>query len=170
LRLRLASEGNLPPYVICHDRTLVELAQKRPASEAQLGDILGLGTRKIARYGAALLEVIGKFKRHPMLENRLSSTVNQTLALHLEGLDSEAIAARRGIEVSTVLGHFAEAIEAGLVEARAVIGLEEAEIDEILAAFERCGTVDSGKLGPAHAALDGQYSYGMLKCLLAEVG
>ena len=105
-----------------------------------------------------------------MLENRLSPTVNQTLALHLEGLDAEAIATRRGIEVSTVLGHFAEAIEAGLVEARAVIGLEEAEIDEILAAFERCGTVDSGKLGSAHAALDGQYSYGVLKCLLAEVG
>jgi ATP-dependent DNA helicase RecQ len=169
LRLRLASEGNLPPYVICHDRTLVELAQKRPASEAQLGDILGLGTRKIARYGAALLQVISQFKRHPMLENRLSPTVNQTLALHLESLDAETIAARRGIEVSTVLGHFAEAIEAGLVEARAVVGLEEAEIDEILAAFERCGTVDSGKLGPAHAALDGQYSYGVLKCLLAEM-
>ncbi len=170
LRLRLAAEGNLPPYVICHDKTLVELAQKRPATQAQLGDIIGLGTRKIARYGAALLEVIGQFKRHPTLENRLSPTVNQTLALHLEGLDAEAIGARRGIEVSTVLGHFAEAIEAGLVEARAVVGLEEAEIDEILAAFERCGTVDSGKLGPAHSALDGQYSYGVLKCLLADVG
>jgi ATP-dependent DNA helicase RecQ len=170
LRLRLAAEANLPPYVICHDRTLVELAQKRPASEAALGDIIGLGVRKIARYGAALLEVIGRFKRHPMLENRLTATVNQTLALHLEGLDAESIAQRRSIEVSTVLGHFAEAIEAGLVEARAVIGLDEAEIDEILGVFERCGTIDSGKLGPAHAALGGQYSYGVLKCLLAEVG
>jgi ATP-dependent DNA helicase RecQ len=169
LRMRLATESNLPPYVICHDRTLVELAQKRPASEAQLGDIIGLGARKIARYGAAFLEVIARFKRHPMLENRLSATVNQTLALHLDGLDAEAIAARRGIEVATVHGHFAEAIEAGLVEARDVIGLEEAEIDEILSAFERCGSVDSGKLGPAHAALDGQYSYGVLKCLMAEI-
>ncbi|MGD9801864.1 MAG: DNA helicase RecQ [Hyphomicrobiaceae bacterium] len=169
LRMRLATESNLPPYVICHDRTLVELAQKRPGSEAALGDIIGLGTRKIARYGAALLEVIGRFKRHPMLENRLSATVNQTLSLHIEGFDAEAIAERRGIEISTVHGHFAEAIEAGLVEARDVVGLEEAEIDEILEAFERCGTIDSGKLGPAHAALDGQYSYGVLKCLLAEI-
>jgi len=169
LRMRLASEGNLPPYVICHDRTLVELAQKRPGSEAALGDIIGLGARKIARYGDALLEVIGRFKRHPMLENRLSATVNQTLALHIEKLDAEAIAERRGIEVSTVHGHFAEAIEAGLVEARDVVGLDEAEIDEILEAFERCGTIDSGKLGPAHAALDGRFSYGVLKCLLAEI-
>ena len=169
LRLRLAAEGNLPPYVICHDRTLLELAQKRPSSEAALGDIIGMGARKVARYGVALLEVIGRFKRHPMLDNRLSATVNQTLALHLDGLDAEAIAQSRSVEVSTVQGHFAEAIEAGLLEARAVIGLEEDEIEEILAVFERLGTVDSGKLGPAHAALDGQYNYGVLKCLLAEV-
>jgi ATP-dependent DNA helicase RecQ len=35
--------------------------------------------------------------------------------------------------------------------------------------FERLGTVDSGKLGPAHAALDGRFNYGVLKCLLAEL-
>jgi ATP-dependent DNA helicase RecQ len=71
--------------------------------------------------------------------------------------------------VSTVFGHFAEAIEAGLLEARAVLGRDEGEIDEILDVFERLGTVDSGKLGPAHAALDGRYDYGTLKCLLAEL-
>ena len=169
LRLRLASEANLPPYVICHDRTLAELAAKRPQSEAELGDIIGLGARKIARYGAAFLETIGQFRKHPMLANRLSGTINQTLALHLEGLDAAAIATRRGIDVSTVLGHFAKASEAGLVEARDVIGLDEADVDEILAVFERLGTVDSGRLGPAHAALDGQYDYGVLKCLLAEI-
>ncbi|MGE0698036.1 MAG: DNA helicase RecQ [Hyphomicrobiaceae bacterium] len=169
LRLQLATDANVPPYVICHDRTLAELAEKRPASEAALAGITGLGERKIARYGAALLEVCGRFKRHPMLQNRLSATVNQTLALHLDGLDAPAIAQKRGIEVSTVFGHFAEAIEAGLVEARTVIGLDEAEIDEILAVFERLGTVDSGRLGPAHAALDASYDYGVLKCLLAEI-
>ena len=104
-----------------------------------------------------------------MLQNRLSATVNQTLALHLEGRDCDAIAKERGFEVSTVLGHFAEAIEAGLVEARAVLKLDEAEVDEILAVFERLGTVDSGKLGPAHSALDGRFDYGTLKCLLAEI-
>jgi ATP-dependent DNA helicase RecQ len=169
LRSRLAAEANLPPYVICHDRTLVELAARRPESEAALGDIIGLGARKIARYGAHFLEVIGGFKRHPMLENRLSATVNQTLALHIEGLTPEAIAERRRIELSTVMGHFAEAIEAGLVEAREVVGLDEAEVDEVLAAFERLGTADTGKLGPVHAALDGRVDYGTLKCLLAEI-
>ncbi|MDX2156246.1 MAG: DNA helicase RecQ [Hyphomicrobiaceae bacterium] len=169
LRLKLATEANLPPYVICHDRTLVELAAKRPASEAELGDVTGLGERKIARYGAHFLEVIARFKRHPLLVNRLSATINETLALHIEGLDADKIAERRSIERSTVMGHFAEAIEAGLLEARQVIALDEAEIEEVLEVFERLGTVDSGKLGPAHAALEGRVDYGTLKCLLAEI-
>ena len=170
LRLKLASAAKLPPYVVAQDRTLIELAEKRPQSEAALHDITGLGDSKIKRYGKAFLEVIGQYKAHPLLNNRLSSTVNQTLAAHIRGLDAEKISAERGIEVSTVYGHFAEAIEAGLIEARQVLPLDDAEMDEILAAFERCHTLDSGKLGPAHAALEGRYDYGVLKCLLAELG
>jgi ATP-dependent DNA helicase RecQ len=169
LRLELAAKAKLPPYVICHDRTLIELAEKRPATPEALGDITGLGARKIARYGAALLATIAQFKPHKLLDNRLSATVNHTLSLHLAGKAADAIAAERRIEPATVYGHFAEAIEAGLIEAREVLPLDEAEIDEILAAFERVGTVESGKLGGAYAALGGRYDYGTLKCLLAEL-
>jgi ATP-dependent DNA helicase RecQ len=169
LRLKLAKDAKLPPYVICHDKTLIELATRRPASEEALHDVTGLGDSKIRRYGAAILQTIAGFKPHPMLENRLSATVNGTLRLHLAGLDAEKIAAERGIETGTVYGHFAEAIEAGLIEARAVLPLDEAEIEEILGAFEDTNTVETGKLGAAHAKLDGRYDYGVLKCLLAEL-
>ncbi len=169
LRLKLATAAGLPPYVVAQDRTLVELAEKRPANEEQLHDITGLGASKIARYGKAFLETIGHYKPNPLLSNKLSATVNQTLAAHLRGLNAEAIAAERRLDVSTIYGHFAEAIEAGLLEARQVLSLDEAEIDEIMDAFERCHTIDSGKLGPAHAALDGRYDYGILKCMLAEL-
>ena len=170
LRLKLAHEAKLPPYVICHDTTLIELSAKRPSTEEQLHGIAGLGASKIKRYGAALLATIASFKANPLLENRLSATVNQTLALHLQGMDVDKIAVERGLTLETIYGHFAEAIETGSLEARAVLGLDDAEIDEILAAFEKCGTLDSLKLGPAHAALDGRHDYGVLKCLLAELG
>ncbi len=169
LRLKLAGAARLPPYVVAQDRTLLELADKRPQSEAALHDITGLGASKIARYGKAFLEVISVFKKNPLLANKLSATVNQTLAAHLRGLDAEQIAVERRIEEETVYGHFAEAIEAGLIEARQILTLDNSEIDEIQAAFERCHTVDTGKLGPAHAALEGRYDYGVLKCLLAEL-
>ena len=169
LRQELAAEAKVPPYVICHDKTLVDLAAKRPSSLADLKGISGLGDVKIKRFGDRLLECIRRFKKHPLLANSLSSTVNQTLSLHLKGLDAEAIAAERKLEIGTIRGHFAEAIEAGLVEARDVVGLDETEIEEILAAFETCQTLDTGKLGPAHAALDGRFDFGTLKCLLAEL-
>lgn len=168
LRLKLAAAAKLPPYVVAQDRTLTELAEKRPQSEAALHDILGLGASKIARYGAAFLQTISEFKKHPVLNNRLSASVNATLALHLRGLDGEAIAAERGLEVSTIYGHLAEAIDAGLISAADAIRLDPAERDEIEAAFERCETRDTGKLGPAFTALDGRYDYGILKCLLAD--
>ncbi|MGE0024835.1 MAG: DNA helicase RecQ [Hyphomicrobium sp.] len=169
LRLKLATEAKLPPYVICHDKTLAELASRRPADEEGLHGITGLGASKIKRYGTAFLEAIARFAPQPALDNRLSSTVNQTLALHLAGRAPEAIAAERSLDVSTVYTHFAEAIEAGIVASGDVIDLDPADVDEILAVFERLGTLDSGKLGPAHAALDGRFDYGILKCILAEL-
>ncbi|MFN0218878.1 MAG: DNA helicase RecQ [Hyphomicrobium sp.] len=168
LRLKLSAAAKLPPYVVAQDRTLIELAEKRPQTNAALHDITGLGASKIARYGAAFLSVIASFKAHPLLTNRLSATVNQTLAAHLRGLDAEAIARDRGIEIGTVYGHFAEAIEAGLLSTRDVLMLDAAEIDEIEAVFERLQTRDTGKLGPAFAALEGRYDYGVLKCLITE--
>ncbi len=168
LRQKLAASARLPPYVVAQDRTLIELAEKRPTTENALHDILGLGASKIARYGLAFLDVISQFKKHPALNNRLSATVNVTLAAHLRGLDAEAIAVDRGLEVSTVYGHLAEAIEAGLITAEDALKLDPAERDEIEAAFERCETRDTGKLGPAFAALEGRYDYGVLKCQLAD--
>ena len=169
LRLRLAAEAKLPPYVIFHDKTLAELAAKKPASDDDLHGVLGLGDSKIKRYGAAILKVIVGFKPHPLLSNRLSPTVNQTLALHLQGLEADAIAGERQLDVGTIWSHFAEAIEAGLIEARTVLTVDDDDLDEIHAVFERLGTLDSGKLGPAHAALDGRFDYGVLKCVLAEL-
>ncbi|HET6390494.1 DNA helicase RecQ [Hyphomicrobium sp.] len=168
MRQQLAASAKLPPYVVAQDKTLIELAEKRPTTEDALHDISGLGASKIARYGAAFLQVISQFKKHPALNNRLSATVNATLAAHLRGLDAEAIAAERKIEVSTVYGHLAEAIEAGLITAADALKLDPAEIDEIEEAFERCHTRETGKLGPAFSALGGQYDYGILKCHLAD--
>jgi ATP-dependent DNA helicase RecQ len=57
-RLELAKAQNVPPYVIFHDRTLAEMAARRPRSIAELAAIPGAGEVKLARYGEAFLEVI----------------------------------------------------------------------------------------------------------------
>jgi ATP-dependent DNA helicase RecQ len=61
LRRELAQEAGLPPYVIFHDATLREMATTRPASLAALGEVSGVGSRKLEAYGDAFLNVIRQF-------------------------------------------------------------------------------------------------------------
>ena len=60
-RGRAAKAQGVPPYVIFHDRTLVEIAGARPGSRAALERISGVGEGKLARYGEAVLEVVRGF-------------------------------------------------------------------------------------------------------------
>lgn len=57
-RQSAAREHNVPAYVIFHDATLAQVAQLRPATLAELGDISGIGARKLEAYGAAMLAVV----------------------------------------------------------------------------------------------------------------
>ena len=57
-RAGVAKEHGVPAYVVFHDATLAELARTRPQSEAALGEISGVGVRKLERYGAALLALL----------------------------------------------------------------------------------------------------------------
>ena len=57
-RKEIADELDLPPYVIFHDATLMQLAEHRPTTEAAMLGINGIGAVKLERYGKAFLEVI----------------------------------------------------------------------------------------------------------------
>jgi ATP-dependent DNA helicase RecQ len=59
-RREIARTQNVPPYVIFHDKTLIELAAARPASRAQMAGVPGVGETKLDRYGPAFLAVIAE--------------------------------------------------------------------------------------------------------------
>ena len=63
VRLRLARERGVPPYVIFHDTTLRDMAQRKPRTIADLHGIYGIGARKAADFGDAFLDAIRTFKR-----------------------------------------------------------------------------------------------------------
>ena len=54
----LAGEQGVPPYVIFHDASLVEMAERRPRSLDEFGAIPGVGATKLERYGDTFIEVI----------------------------------------------------------------------------------------------------------------
>lgn len=57
-RMELAREQGVPPYVIFHDSTLLEMLEQRPASLPALSQISGVGQAKLTRYGDAFLQVL----------------------------------------------------------------------------------------------------------------
>jgi ATP-dependent DNA helicase RecQ len=58
MRARLAKEQNVPAYVIFHDSTLRNIAERRPDSMGELAQVGGIGGAKLERYGAEVLEVV----------------------------------------------------------------------------------------------------------------
>lgn len=58
LRLQIAKDEHLPPYIIFSDKTLHELATYKPKTVAAFGTIYGVGENKKNKYGAAFIEVI----------------------------------------------------------------------------------------------------------------
>lgn len=60
-RRELALDAGVPPYVIFHDSTLREMAQSKPGSLTALGQITGVGARKLEAYGDAFLSVLRHF-------------------------------------------------------------------------------------------------------------
>ena len=66
MRGAIAAAQKQPAYVIFPDRTLIEMAQTRPAAFDDLAGIHGIGAVKLQKYGAAFLAVI---RDHPVVES-----------------------------------------------------------------------------------------------------
>jgi ATP-dependent DNA helicase RecQ len=60
-RAGVAKEHNLPAYVIFHDATLRAIAQRRPTDVTDLDGISGIGQKKRAAYGDAVIQVVSAF-------------------------------------------------------------------------------------------------------------
>ena len=57
-RAEVAREHNLPAYVVFHDATLAEMARVRPQSLDALGQISGVGAKKLEAYGRDILRAL----------------------------------------------------------------------------------------------------------------
>ena len=52
----------MPAYIVFSDKVLVEIAGRRPSSEAELLDVPGVGPAKLAKYGDAFLSAVRGFE------------------------------------------------------------------------------------------------------------
>ncbi|MBC7944145.1 MAG: DNA helicase RecQ [Burkholderiales bacterium] len=59
-RTRLAKQQGVPPYVIFHDATLLEMLASKPHDLQEFAAISGVGARKLEQYGATFLAVLSE--------------------------------------------------------------------------------------------------------------
>jgi len=63
LRLEISRNLGVPPFVVFHDKTLVEMADHRPKNREEFLEISGVGEQKARQYGDTFLKAINESKK-----------------------------------------------------------------------------------------------------------
>ncbi len=117
-RKELADKAGLPPYVIFHDRTLMEMAVYFPQSKESMFTIHGVGVMKYTRYGYDFLEIIKLYcKAHHIKEikirpDHLSQKTKIKKRRYIEvgeaythGETIESLRKKYGVTIQTIVKH-----------------------------------------------------------------
>lgn len=141
-RRALAEAAGVPAYVVFADRTLIEMAETRPATLDAMMGITGVGAKKLESYGAAFLQVITGATTpamHPARRRLAGRDAGQIF----DRLADAQLALARGEDGTgkyltcshTTLRQIAEARPATLGELDRISGLGPQKIDRFGAAF-----------------------------------
>lgn len=63
LRLEIAREEKMPPYIVFSDRTLIDMSAKTPADRKEMLAVTGVGEAKYAKYGERFIEAIKEYSK-----------------------------------------------------------------------------------------------------------
>jgi ATP-dependent DNA helicase RecQ len=116
LRKQIADSLGVPPYLVFNDRTLSEMAEKKPISNQQLLDVSGVGEEKLRRYGKVFLDEIAAHLTKNATKGAVlgkGKTYDATLLLFNDGKNVEEIAEARQMSPTTILGHLIKLKELG---------------------------------------------------------
>ena len=79
LRLVIAKEEGMPPYIIFSDKTLIDMCAKHPENEEEMLGVLGVGENKLHKYGQRFLDEIAAFlKENPKAVVSMSEEGNMS--------------------------------------------------------------------------------------------
>jgi ATP-dependent DNA helicase RecQ len=96
-RRALAEAAGVPAYVVFTDRTLIEMAERRPDSLDAMRGMTGVGEARLARYGAAFLEVITG-ERPPPVHPARRRLAGRTEGALFDRLQEAQVALARGAD------------------------------------------------------------------------
>jgi len=172
LRRQLADAADVPAYVVFSDRTLTELATYLPHSMTSLGAIHGIGERKAAQYGAAVLETIRAYCAEHGLAERPRPTGGAAAAdrpkrrweevgeLFAAGHSIAEIAALFAVKPGTVIAHLGAWQAAGQpLDARRVREISTLSAEDQARVLATMAELGPERLSPIFEALGGTIPY-----------
>jgi ATP-dependent DNA helicase RecQ len=183
VRRDIATQENVPAYIIVSDATLQEMATYLPQSLDELRLISGFGDVKLARYGRELLVPVKEYcvekglgskikqkspKRERKAKTERSSgprtgrdTKAETFGLYRSGKTVAEIAKERGLATTTIETHLSHYVQSGELDIAELV--PEEKIPVIADAVESYG---AEKLTPLKEVLGDDYSYGEIKAVI----
>ena len=183
LRLELARNDNVPPYVVFSDATLVEMASYLPMDKADMLKISGVGDLKMEKYGYEFLREVRDHCNANGIESRMDlkttprkqrsrakknpageDTFSVTLKMFRAGRSIDEIAAERDLARTTIETHIARFITSGEIDLTDVVPSHK--IETIRSAIIELNA-DSA-IGPVKQFLGDEYSYGEIRAVAAD--
>ena len=180
LRRQLATEENVPAYIVLSDATLMELATYLPHSKEEFSKISGFGQIKLEKYGKQFWTVVTTYCKEHQLKSRIhlkapkrirrerperdTDTKQQSFDLFKQGNPLEKIAELRGLSMITIEGHLAFYVQQGKLSIDQLI--DTSKIPAISEAIEKKG---KGALTPIKESLGDGYSFGEIKLVIAHL-
>ena len=156
-RKRLADEEGVPPYVVFHDATLMDMLAIRPRNRMEMAAVSGVGDRKLERYGDAFLAILNDRDDTAGVAEPAGPDGNEILALAQANMNPADIARQQNLNEQTVYRELSQLIVNGQLTLEQALGLSDVEI----------GIIQDALLSQPNLAED-TFSYRQLREYLAD--
>ena len=170
-RKKLATEHEVPPFVVFHDATLMEMLRYQPVNEEQMLKISGVGEQKLQRFGAAFIGVI--IEHLGAGDDELQSAQQQQKVLQLctAGFGVYAMAEQLQLSEFQIYKLLAELIEAAAVSLHKVVPLDAPQLQCIEEALLSGGDLEHEPFDyhQVKEALGQEINSGVLRCVRAHI-
>ena len=164
-RRSIADDQDVPPYIIFNDATLMAMVEEKPTNLAQMALVSGVGVRKLELYGEQFLSVILDY----VGDHKTPDTINESVELFKLGFSVQQVAIKRELKEDTIYNHLAHGLEQGQLRLSDVLDISESEIKIIQDVILGLPDEQQNALKPVYELLEGQYSYGVLRCVRAAL-
>ncbi len=180
LRLTIAQQENVPPYIIFNDNTLIELSTYLPLKIEDLTHISGFGSVKIAKYGKEFLSNVNEFCSKNNNTTRMgekvslnssvksidksistSDTKMKSFELFSEGVPIHEIAKQRRLTEGTVTDHLLHFIMTGKLNVLKFVSREKLDV-----ITKSIGEHGDQNLSTLKESLGSIYSYSEIKAVI----